>query len=112
MRGKAIPMLGSLMWAFRANAGVGIGEFFSRLFRPTAFILVLFAAGGRPIAVPGRSARHRQGSCHIRLPAGRQLPHSVFLFRRPQRPGVQGAVAQDLESPSGKSMKDCKAFAA
>ena len=49
----------------------------------------------------GRSPRHRQGSLHLRLPPGGQLPHPVFVLRGPRRPRVQGALERDPQRRPG-----------
>ena len=72
------------------------------LFSSLLSLALPVAAHAQPVT-PERSARHRQGGRHLRLPARRQLPHPVFLFRRPRRSGIQGAVEHAVQQRRGST---------
>ena len=61
-----------------------------------ALLFLAFAVTALPAAAQELTAAEvrafSQGSDHLRLPSRRQLPHSIFVFRRPERPGFQGAL--------------------
>ena len=48
-----------------------------------------------------RSPRHRQGSLHLRLPDGGQLPHPARLLRRHQESRIQGTLEPAHQHPAG-----------
>ena len=57
----------------------------------------LCANGDGAIVDADGGPRHRQGRHDLRLPARRQLSHPVFVFRRQERPGVQGRLERALQ---------------